>query len=140
MRFFDFLGRLKRSPADRSGYINIPSPDQMDVEKLCKLLKEINERINNLEKRSLPEATEFEITFTNTAIPVAICHNWGCPIRWYVVRIYPTLSTVATSIQEYVSNPRVDNSKTLVLQATQTCRAVIRVEPSEYGTQWEPNA
>lgn len=125
MRFFDFRGNLQRGRRSAANNIGFSSEDAKDASALSKTIRGILERLLKLEGNLPPESTEFEVEFTGTVVPLA--HGYRGPIRWWVCNWLPGAAG-APGVYEVSSEEGL-----LVLDSSNDGKAVIRIEPSQYG-------
>jgi hypothetical protein len=139
VRFFDFLGNLKKARQASSGQDNLQPTDIQEPDRLLTVLKNIYSRIVSLEVLRVPESVEFEVNFTTSGTPgVVFAHGFESPVRWYLTSIQinsppddtPCLTSKADSFD-------VDGQTKLYWNAasTVTGRAVVRFEPSSFGVR-----
>lgn len=125
MRFVSLAGALQRARRYVSG-----SPRQdVDVDSLDKLgdiLRQMSKRIAVLEALSPPESLEIEIQVGTAGASISLAHNFGSPVRWWVVG-WSGVIVAPVLVQNVASTNNV-----LVLRSYASGRAIIRIEPSQY--------
>lgn len=128
MKFIDINGLLGRGRRYVSSFTS-PSAEQLeDKYKLAETIRDLTARINTLEAKSAPEGIEFEVDAT-AGTDMEFHHNFGCPVRWYVVDWWHTIGSGHNSLHRTAAS--TDN--VLVLHSHNSGRMVLRIEPSQYG-------
>lgn len=130
MRFVNSNGVLVRGSRSASGGLELVDASSIqDPQRLADTLRRLISRVSELEAKQPPEAVEFERLIPASGT-VSFAHGFGCPIRWFVTSwkrsaaLMPVLTSNAASTDDI-----------LVLNSTVEGLAVIRIEPSQYGTK-----
>ncbi len=108
-RFFDYTGKLVPGRRPRQGGT---SPGDLDTpEKVSKAIKDISQRLAELEAVTQQPATEFEVTLPASG-QVYLNHGFNCPVRFFPTWWEDTSTTTSTVNQS--------TNVTLVTQDTAT--------------------
>ncbi len=97
MRFFDYTGKLVPGRRKPQGKV-LSATDLEDKSKIAEALKEVTQRLSELEAIVGGEAVEFEVTLPASGI-VRLNHGFGSPVRWYHVWSEDTSTTTSTVSQ-----------------------------------------
>ncbi len=128
MRFIDISGTLAKARRNVSGSgAPLSEQDIAEPRRLSEALRDLVRRVGDLEGKSPPEGLEIEKDVSTGGALVTIEHNFNSSVRWWV-----TSWKNASSGHSLVWNTASDTNK-LVLASYVAGRAVIRVEPSQYG-------
>lgn len=127
MKFTDVFGNLKRVRPFASRGATVSDSDVTEPGKLAELLRQIQKRISTTEAITPPEALELEYDVTS-GLDFNVAHNFGGPVRWYVVDWYATPGAGASGPS--FSRLTTSTTKLLVLHSYCAGRVVIRVESS----------
>ena len=119
MRFFDLTGAPGRSTRA------VSSHDRSSPEEQEKTIQRLSRRLAELEARTQQEGLEFELEVT-AGSSYTVLHGLTGPYRWYVT--YWKGAAGGAQFTEGASP-----AGALTLAANTTGRAVVRVEPSQYG-------
>lgn len=128
MRFVNAAGLICKSRRFVSGGGSVQDEEVKDPKKLAELIRQMQKRITELETLTPPEPIEFEVDVGYGGVVTELYHNFGSPVRWFVVGWSP--------IGGYgwpVDGPRLvrshaSTSNLLVLKSYTPGKAIIRVE------------
>lgn len=130
MQFFDARGVAQKGRRQVSGQSQLlgRSDVESNPQRLVDVINALSKRVSELEARIPPEAIEFEldVTATNTYVVV---HGFPGSVRWY-----PTHWSQGVGVAEFVQVPNPTTGQ-LSLYSASTGKAVIRVEPSQFGVE-----
>jgi hypothetical protein len=131
MRFFSLAGVLQRARRAVSRPSSVSADDVQDPVKLAEILRQLSLRVQELESKLPPEGVEFEKDITGTTgagVNYSFVHNFGVPIRWYVVH-WSGSATVSPALVYQSSS----TANVLTLKSHSVGRVVLRIEPSQHG-------
>ena len=83
MMFVNLRGVTDRARRFVSRAASIHDDDVKEPSRLADILRKVSGRVSDLEARTPPSATEFEVDLT-TGSPVRLEHGFKGPVRWYV--------------------------------------------------------
>lgn len=129
MRSYTLDGVLRtstRSPAKTRGYND---QDIAQPSRLAEAFRDVQDRLAALEGKSGPEAAEYALVAGTAGARLTVYHGFGSPVRWWV-----------TDVSSAVAGPSLvrddtSDANTLVLRSYVSCSIVLRIEPSQHGTQ-----
>lgn len=122
------LGATRRPQAKAQA-----TPAAEDTEGVVKVLRRVSKRLEELDLKTegIQGWTDFEVDVSTAGATVSLMHNYGTPVRWYVVHWGKTTSTTPTAAPALV----MDSTSTvniLTLKSYVAGKAIVRVEPSPY--------
>lgn len=123
-------GRVRRSTRDGLSFDDVANP-----EALTRVIRELVQKVADLEAASPREGTEFEVEVAGAADVVRLPHGYDGNVRWIVVDWAPVVgppATVPANVPNFYRDHVNSTSNELVLLSYEAGKAVIRVEPSEY--------
>jgi hypothetical protein len=84
MRFINVAGVIQKARRFVSASGGAQDDEVKDPTKLANIIRHVQRRISDVEARTPPEATEFEVTCGDRGAQVRLSHNVGGPVRYYV--------------------------------------------------------
>lgn len=103
-----------------------------DPKQLLEAVLKLSKRVSELEADRSPPWIDFEKQVSNGGALVTLAHNFGTPVRWYVVHWGKTDAGTTPAAGHSLVMSATSDSNHLVLASYVTGKAVIRVEPSDY--------
>ncbi len=134
MRFFNTTGVLGTGRRSVSGSASVQEEEVKNTSKLAEVLRGLLRRLSEVEAKVGKEPTEYEVEVT-AGDTVTLTHGYNSPVRYWTVfwtRKRAIGSADPTTTSTFVALGTSDPNR-LVLKAVGTGRAIIRVEPSQYG-------
>lgn len=125
-RFFGADGVIYTARRGVSGGRGGVSSDAT-IDQLAAALRQLSDRVAELESFRQPSWTEFEVTLPGAG-SVSLAHGYGAPVRFYVTH----WSGAAAAPILYRSSSSTDTN--LVLTSGAAGNAVVRVEKSQFPT------
>ena len=125
MKFVDRSGVLAKARRFVSGLRNL-GEDVSEPSKLAELFRDAFRKIAELEAKSAPEGTEFEVVVSTAGATVTLQHDFDSAVRWYVV------DWKGGSAGPSLVRTTASTTKNLVLASYVAGTAIVRVEPSQY--------
>lgn len=100
---------------------------------MARILRSIFRRLSELEGRSPPAGTEFEVSVSTAGASVRLEHNFGCQVRWTLVDWGKTDTGAApVTSPDLVRDATKTTVNVLYLNSYVAGKAIIRVEPSQW--------
>jgi hypothetical protein len=126
------IGKARRAVTQG---LSIGTSKEASTVTMAEQMRQVMLRVNRMEAALPPEATEFEVNVGAAGALVELRHNTGGLVRWWVTQWIRQSSTVATVAGHSLVEDPSSNLDTLFLKSYVTGRAVIRVEPTQFGLE-----